>query len=108
MVQGSAHKGIPCASGVRHLYRITGNRSTGRRREGHSAVPAHGVQEQAAAHGKQLLCSGCPTAALPRQRPLFLGQSLKIFSCAQTRRHKAFSFHQLQKSQAYREAQILI
>lgn len=56
----------------------------------------------------QLLCSGYLTAALPRQSPLFGAQSLKIFSCAQTRRHKAFSFHQLQKSQAYREAQILI
>lgn len=64
--------------------------------------------QQLAAAALQLLCSGYLTAALPRQSPLFGAQSLKIFSCAQTRRHKAFSFHQLQKSQAYREAQILI
>ena len=73
----------------------------------HSALCAVAVAGNSSLAAAQRLRSSCFTAALQRQSPLFGAQSLKIFSCAQTRRHKAFSFHQLQKSQAYREAQIL-
>lgn len=78
----------------------------------HSALCACAAAGNSSLAAAQRLRSGSFTAALQqpcRVRDLYLGaQSLKIFSCAQTRRHKAFSFHQLQKSQAYREAQILI